>query len=129
MPRADLYGAINLGQGFPDFPAPFELKEAARRAIAEDYNQNLVTWGDPEFRETIAQTYKRRYGMDVDPETDVTVTCGSTVAMIAAMLGLVEAGMKSPLFVPFKSSITWRTASSPSNRRPVTHPVGPFRST
>jgi aspartate/methionine/tyrosine aminotransferase len=75
---SDLHGAINLGQGFPDFPAPFELKEAASRAIAEDHNQYPVTWGDPEFREAIARTYQRRYGMTVDPETDVCVTCGST---------------------------------------------------
>jgi aminotransferase len=98
---ADFHGAINLGQGFPDFPAPFELKEAAARAIAEDHNQYPVTWGVPAFREAIAQTYRRRYGMEVDPETDVTVTCGSTEAMIAAMLGLVDAGDEVVLFCPF----------------------------
>ncbi len=98
---ADLHGAINLGQGFPDFPAPFELKEAASRAIAEDHNQYPVTWGVPEFREAIAQTYGRRYGITVDPETDVTVTCGSTEAMIASMLGLVDAGDEVVIFEPF----------------------------
>ncbi|MGZ4152358.1 MAG: pyridoxal phosphate-dependent aminotransferase [Actinomycetota bacterium] len=98
---SDLHGAINLGQGFPDFPAPFELKEAAARAIQEDHNQYPVTWGDPDFREAIARTYQRRYGMTVDPETDVCVTCGSTEAMIATMLGLVDAGDEVVIFEPF----------------------------
>jgi aminotransferase len=98
---ADLHDAINLGQGYPDFPAPFELKEAAARAINEDHNQYPVTWGVPAFREAIAQTYQRRYGMRIDPETDVCVTCGSTEAMIAAMLGLVDAGDEVVIFEPF----------------------------
>jgi aminotransferase len=98
---SDLHGAINLGQGFPDFPAPFELKEAASRAITEDHNQYPVTWGDPEFRDAISLTYLRRYGMTVDPETDVCVTCGSTEAMIATMLGLVDAGDEVVIFEPF----------------------------
>jgi aspartate/methionine/tyrosine aminotransferase len=98
---ADVHDAINLGQGYPDFPAPFELKEAAARAINEDHNQYPVTWGVPAFREAIAQTYQRRYGMRIDPETDVCVTCGSTEAMIAAMLGLVDAGDEVVIFEPF----------------------------
>jgi aminotransferase len=98
---ADLHDAINLGQGYPDFPAPFELKEAAARAINEDHNQYPVTWGVPAFREAIAQTYLRRYGMTVDPETDICVTCGSTEAMMAAMLGLVDAGDEVVIFEPF----------------------------
>jgi aspartate/methionine/tyrosine aminotransferase len=98
---SDAHGAINLGQGFPDFPAPFELKEAASRAIAEDHNQYPVTWGVPEFREAIAESYGRRYGMGVDPETDVCVTCGSTEAMIAAMLGLIDPGDEVVIFEPF----------------------------
>jgi aminotransferase len=98
---ADLHGAINLGQGFPDFAAPYELKEAAARAIAEDHNQYPVTWGVPQFREAIARTYGRRYAMTVDPETDITVTCGSTEAMIAAMLGLIDAGDEVVIFEPF----------------------------
>jgi len=98
---SDLHDAINLGQGFPDFPAPFELKEAASRAIADDINQYPVTWGEPAFRQAIAQTYKRRYAMDVDPESDVCVTCGSTEAMIASMLGLVDTGDEVVIFEPF----------------------------
>jgi aspartate/methionine/tyrosine aminotransferase len=87
---ADLHGAINLGQGFPDFAAPDEVKEAARRAIADDHNQYPVTWGIPAFREAIATQYGRLYGMSVNPDLEVCVTCGSTEAMIATMLGLFE---------------------------------------
>ena len=98
---ADLHGAVNLGQGFPDFPAPDEVKEAARRAIADDHNQYPVTWGVPEFREAIAAQYERLYGMRVDPEREICVTCGSTEAMIAAMLGLVDPGDEIVVFEPF----------------------------
>jgi aspartate/methionine/tyrosine aminotransferase len=98
---SDLHDAINLGQGFPDFPAPEEVKEAARRAIAEDHNQYPVTWGVPAFREAIAASYDRTYGMHVDPEREICVTCGSTEAMIAAMLGLVNPGDEVIIFEPF----------------------------
>jgi aminotransferase len=98
---ADLHGAINLGQGFPDFTAPGEVKEAARRAIAEDHNQYPVTWGVPAFRQAIASQYERVYGMSVDPELEVCVTCGSTEAMIAAMLGLLDPGDEVVVFEPF----------------------------
>jgi len=98
---SDLHGAINLGQGFPDFPAPQELKEAASRAIAEDHNQYPVTWGVPAFREAIARRYADIYGMSVDPETDICVTCGSTEAMIAAFLGIVDPADEVVVFEPF----------------------------
>ena len=98
---SDLHGAINLGQGFPDFPAPEEVKEAARRAIADDHNQYPVTWGVPAFREAIAARYGRVYGMEVDPDTDVCVTCGSTEAMIATMLGLLDPGDEVVVFEPY----------------------------
>jgi aminotransferase len=98
---ADLHGAINLGQGFPDFPAPEELKEAAARAIAEDHNQYPVTWGVPAFREAIADTYARDYLMTVDPETEVCVTCGSTEAMIATFLGVLDPDDEVVVFEPF----------------------------
>jgi len=98
---ADLHGAINLGQGFPDFPAPEEVKEAARRAIAEDHNQYPITWGVPAFREAIAAKYERTYGMRVDPEREVCVTCGSTEAMMATMLGLLDPGDEVVVFEPF----------------------------
>ena len=98
---ANLHGAINLGQGFPDFPAPDELKDAAARAIAEDHNQYPITWGVPEFRRAIAEKYARDYGMTVDPETEICVTCGSTEAMIAAFLGVVDPGDEVVVFEPF----------------------------
>jgi aminotransferase len=98
---SDLHGAINLGQGFPDFPAPQEVKDAATRAIAEDHNQYPVTWGVPEFREAIAAKYARDYGMSIDPEREICVTCGSTEAMIASMLGVVDPGDEVIVFEPF----------------------------
>jgi aspartate/methionine/tyrosine aminotransferase len=98
---SDLHGAINLGQGFPDFPAPDEVKEAARQAIADDHNQYPVTWGVPAFREAIAASYENVYGMRVDPEREICVTCGSTEAMIAAMLGLLDPGDEVVVFEPF----------------------------
>ena len=98
---ANRHGAINLGQGFPDFPAPEEVKEAAARAIADDHNQYPITWGVPAFREAIATAYARDYGMTVDPETEICVTCGSTEAMIAAMLGVLDPGDEVVVFEPF----------------------------
>jgi aspartate/methionine/tyrosine aminotransferase len=98
---SDLHDAVNLGQGFPDFPAPDVVKEAARRAIADDHNQYPVTWGVPAFREAIAEHYERAYGMQVDPESEICVTCGSTEAMIDAMLGLLDPGDEIVVFEPF----------------------------
>ena len=94
-------GAINLGQGFPDFPAPQELKDAAARAIAEDHNQYPITWGVPAFREAIAAAYLRDHDMTIDPETEICVTCGSTEAMIASMLGVLDPGDEVVVFEPF----------------------------
>jgi aspartate/methionine/tyrosine aminotransferase len=98
---ANRYDAINLGQGFPDFPAPDEVKEAARKAIADDHNQYPITWGVPAFREAIAAAYRRDHRMTVDPETEICVTCGSTEAMIAAMLGVLDPGDEVIVFEPF----------------------------
>jgi len=99
---ANAHGAINLSQGFPDFPAPQELKDAARAAIAADINQYPITWGAEPFREAIAADYRSRYGMSwVDAERHVTVTCGSTEAMIAAMLGVLDPGDEVVVFEPF----------------------------
>ncbi|MEO8476128.1 MAG: aminotransferase class I/II-fold pyridoxal phosphate-dependent enzyme [Actinomycetota bacterium] len=98
---ANHHGAVNLGQGFPDFAAPAALKEAAAQAIAEDHNQYPITWGVPAFREAIAAKYLRDYGMAIDPETEVCVTCGSTEAMIATMLGVLDPGDEVVVFEPF----------------------------
>ena len=101
---AQVHDAINLGQGFPDFPAPAEVKEAAARAIAEDHNQYPITWGVPAFREAIASVYARDYGMRVDPETEICVTCGATEAMSSSFLGLLDPGDEVVVFEPFYES-------------------------
>jgi aspartate/methionine/tyrosine aminotransferase len=99
--EAARYGAVNLGQGFPDFPAPEEVKQAAMRAIAGDVNQYAVTWGTKELREGIAEKAGWYLGLDVDPENEITVTCGSTEAMIASMMAIVDAGDEVVVFEPF----------------------------
>ncbi len=95
------HGAINLAQGFPNFPAPDLLKEAAARAIRDDINQYAITWGARRLREAVARKYHVWYGMTVDPEAEVTVTCGATEAMIAALLALVNPGDEVIVFEPF----------------------------
>ena len=86
------YGGVNLAQGFPDFPAPAEIKEAAVEAIRRDINQYAITWGAKSLRNALAERYRELYGMDVDPERHLTVACGSTEAMIATMLAVVDPG-------------------------------------
>src|SRR5437867_12520697 len=86
------HNAINLAQGFPDFAAPPEIKEAAKRAIDADINQYAITWGAKPFRDAIAAKFQSMYGYAVDPETMLCVTCGSTEAMIAAQLAIVNPG-------------------------------------
>ncbi len=96
------HAGINLAQGFPDFPCPDELKEAAKAAIDADDNQYAITWGARAFRHAIAAKVARTYpGWTVDPETEICVTCGSTEAMIATMLALVDPGEEVLLFEPF----------------------------
>ena len=98
---ANAHGAVNLSQGFPDFAAPLELKEAAARAIAADINQYAVTWGAPNFRRAIAAKFERSYGIPVDADKHVTVTCGGTEAMVAAMMALLNPGDEVVTFEPF----------------------------
>src|SRR5919202_880040 len=95
------HGAVNLSQGFPDFPAPEEIKRAAADAIAADVNQYAITWGAKDFREAIAEKTRWYLGLDVDPEREITVTCGSTEGMIAAMMATVDPGEEVVLFEPF----------------------------
>ena len=95
------HDAINLAQGFPDFPAPEELKRAAQDAVAADLNQYPITWGEPELREAIAENYGRVYGMRVDPDRNLCVTCGSTEAMISSMLGVLDPGDEVIVFEPY----------------------------
>jgi aminotransferase len=95
------HGAINLAQGFPNFAAPEILKEAACRAIHDNINQYAITWGARRLREAVARKYADWYGMAVHPETEVTITCGATEAMMAALLALVDPGDEVIVFEPF----------------------------
>jgi len=95
------HGAINLAQGFPDFAAPDAIKQAAVRAIEADVNQYAITWGARDFRQAIARKTRWYLGLDIDPETEITVTCGSTEGMIATMLATVDPGDEVVIFEPF----------------------------
>ena len=99
--QALLHGAVNLSQGFPDFPAPAELKQAACDAINADFNQYPITWGTKNFRQAIAENTKRMLGMDIDPDREIVVTCGSTEAMIATMLGTLNPDDEVIIFEPY----------------------------
>ncbi len=98
---AQQHGAINLAQGFPDFPMPAPMKDAACAAVHGDVNQYAVTWGSPALRLAVAEKYRRWYGLEVDPDRDVTVTCGATEAMASAFLALVDPGDEVVAFAPF----------------------------
>src|SRR5687767_10475533 len=95
------YGAVNLGQGFPDWPAPDDIKRKAQEAIAGDHNQYAITWGVKSFRDAIAAKTKWFLGMEVDPETEITVTCGSTEGMIAAAMATIDPGEEAVIFDPY----------------------------
>jgi len=98
---ANQHGAVNLSQGFPDFPAPESIKRAACDAILADINQYAVTWGAQPLREAIAADANRRYGLAVDPQRHLTVCCGSTEAMMATMMAIVDPGDEVIVFEPF----------------------------
>src|ERR1700733_5527041 len=99
--RAIRHDAVNLSQGFPDFPAPAEIKRAAQEAIAADINQYAVTWGTKKFRDAIAANFERTQGGVVDPEREITVCCGSTEAMMSTMLAIINPGDEVVVFEPF----------------------------
>jgi aminotransferase len=96
-----LYGGVNLSQGFPDFPAPAVVKDAACAAIQADVNQYAVTWGTRSLREAIAREFSRRYGVAVVPDEQVTVTCGATEAMMATMMAIIDPGDEVVIFEPY----------------------------
>ncbi|HEX5410167.1 MAG TPA: aminotransferase class I/II-fold pyridoxal phosphate-dependent enzyme [Gemmatimonadaceae bacterium] len=98
---AHQHEAINLAQGFPDFPMPAPMKDAACAAIRGDINQYAITWGAPALRLAIAEKYRRWYGMDVDPEREITVTCGATEAMASTFLALLDPGDEVIILAPF----------------------------
>src|SRR6202789_341663 len=93
--------AVNLAQGLPDFPCPSELKEAVTKAVFDDINQYAITWGDKPLRQAIADKSKKFLNLTVDPETEITVTCGATEAMVATMIALVDAGEEVIVLEPF----------------------------
>jgi aminotransferase len=95
------HGAINLAQGFPDFPAPAEIKRAAAEAIDADINQYAITWGSTRLRNAIAEKYRRTYAMELDPEREITVCCGATEGMIASLMALINPGDEIIQFEPF----------------------------
>jgi aspartate/methionine/tyrosine aminotransferase len=99
--QAALYGAINLAQGFPDFSAPAEIKRAALEAVDGDVNQYAITWGAQNLRNAIAEHMKGSQGITVNPETEITVCCGSTEAMIATLFAICNPGDEVVIFEPF----------------------------
>ena len=119
------YRSINLAQGFPNFPAPDMLKEAAARAIRDDINQYAITWGAQRLREALARKYQAWYGLDVDPEREITVTCGATEAMIATLLATVNPGDEVIVFEPFYEN--YGPDSILAEAKPVYVPLEPGR--
>ena len=99
--QAMLHGAVNLAQGFPDFPAPAEIKQAAQQAVAADVNQYAITWGAKNLRNAIARQMGVWQGIEVDPEKEITVCCGSTEAMISTLLAVCNPGDEVVIFEPF----------------------------
>src|ERR1700726_4258154 len=99
--QAILHGAVNLSQGFPDFPAPTEIKRAAQEAIGADINQYAITWGAKNLRNAIAREMEVWQGIAVDPEREITVCCGSTETIVSTMLAVCNAGDEVIIFEPF----------------------------
>jgi aminotransferase len=119
------YNSINLAQGFPNFPAPELIKDAAARAIHADINQYAITWGAKPLRDALARKYERWYGLTANPETEITVTCGATEAMIAALLALVNPGDEVIVLEPFYENYGPDTILA--DARPVYVPLEPGR--
>ena len=109
-------GAVNLSQGLPDLPAPDEVKEAAVAAIRADINQYAITWGSPNLRTALATHYHKRYGMKVDPETNIVVCCGATECMIATLMAICNPGDEVIIFEPYYENYgpdSWLSGATP----------------
>ena len=117
------YGAVNLSQGFPDFAPPQPILDRLAEVSREDYNQYSITWGAQNFREALAEKHRRFSGMPVDPNTEICVTCGSTEAMMASMLSVVNPGEKVIVFSPFYENYGADTILS--NAEPIYVPLVP----
>lgn len=98
---ANRHGAVNLGQGMPDFDPPEALKDAACRAIRDGYNQYAITWGAPPLRKAIVEKARKFNGIECDPDENITVCCGATECMMATMLAVVDPGDEVVIFQPF----------------------------
>ncbi len=121
--QAIRHNAVNLAQGFPDFGAPDEIKEAARQAISADINQYAITWGAQRLREAISRKYERFQGLSFDPASEVTVCCGSTESMIASLFAVCNPGDEVVIFEPFYENYGPDTILSQARPRYVTlHP-------
>jgi aminotransferase len=105
------HGAVNLAQGFPDFPAPADVKKAAIEAIEADRNQYSITWGTKAFRDAIAYKYARTYNLELDPEREITVCCGATEGMAASLLATTNPGDEVIVFEPFLRELSPRYAA------------------
>jgi aminotransferase len=95
------HNGVNLAQGFPDFPAPAEIKDAALKAIQADLNQYAITWGEPNLRQAITEKFAWHNGVIIDPEREITVCCGATEAMISSLMAIVNPGEEVIVFEPF----------------------------
>ena len=95
------HNAVNLSQGFPDFPAPEEIKEAACQAISDDINQYAITWGAKPLRDAVVEKFARTQHATYDPEREITICCGSTEAMMSAMMAIINPGDEIVVFEPF----------------------------
>ena len=109
---ANEHGAVNLSQGFPDFDPPVELKEALIEAAHGDKHQYSITWGAQNFRDSLAKKQSKYMGIPINPQTEIVVTCGSTEAMMAAMLTVTNPGDKAIVFSPFYENYTADTILS-----------------
>ncbi len=124
--QANIHGAVNLSQGFPDFPAPADIKQAACDAINADINQYSITWGAKRFRDAIAAKTKWHLGLDIDPDREIVVTCGSTEAMIATMMAVINEGDEVIVFEPYYENYWPDSVLAGATMRYVTlHPEGP----
>lgn len=117
------HGAINLSQGYPDFDPPAELLAAAEVALRSGHNQYAITWGSPRFRQALAKKQSHYMNMAIDPNEHITVTCGSTEAMMAAMLAICDPGDKVIIFSPFYENYGADTVLSQA--QPIYVPLHP----
>ena len=117
------YGAVNLSQGFPDFEPPKEILYRLAQVSKEDFHQYSITWGAQNFREALAAKQSRFMGIDIDPDTEIVVTCGSTEAMMAAMMTVANPGDRVIVFSPFYENYGADTILS--GAQPIYVPLNP----